>query len=184
MPAKRLVTRENILKAAFDLVRERGMDALSVRELALKLNCSTQPIYHSFAGMDSLKEEVIKEIYATYQRYVKAEAESGRYPEYKAMGMGYIRFAREEPKLYFYMFMRNREGKYGWEEKYFYEAAEVVMRNYGLERSAAEKLHLEIWLTVHGIASAIATGFLDLDENTVSDMLTDAYRGFMSVARK
>ena len=37
--------------------------------------------------------------------------------------------------------------------------------------------HLEMWVMVHGIAVMLATGYLDLDEDTVSRMLTDAYQG-------
>ena len=45
MPPRKRIFREDILKAAVDLVREQGTLALSVRNIAGKLNCSTQPIY-------------------------------------------------------------------------------------------------------------------------------------------
>ena len=37
--------------------------------------------------------------------------------------------------------------------------------------------HLEMWAYVHGIATMFATGFLDLDWELVSRMLTDSYQG-------
>ena len=47
----------------------------------------------------------------------------------------------------------------------------------GLDSDAARLFHLEMWAFVHGIAVMFATGFLDLDWELVSKMLTDAYRG-------
>ena len=44
MPAKKQVTREMILSAAFALLRERGVRAVNVKDVAKRLNCSTQPI--------------------------------------------------------------------------------------------------------------------------------------------
>jgi len=41
----------------------------------------------------------------------------------------------------------------------------------------AKLFHLEMWAFVHGIAAMMATGFLDLDRELVSRMLTDAYQG-------
>jgi hypothetical protein len=36
---------------------------------------------------------------------------------------------------------------------------------------------MEMWVYVHGIATMLATGFLDLDWDLVSKMITDAYQG-------
>ena len=48
MPAKKQVTKEMILTAALELLREGGIEAVNVKALAHRLNCSTQPIYLSF----------------------------------------------------------------------------------------------------------------------------------------
>ena len=34
-----------------------------------------------------------------------------------------------------------------------------------------------MWAYVHGIAAMFATGFLDLEEDLISNMLTDVYQG-------
>ena len=41
----------------------------------------------------------------------------------------------------------------------------------------AERMHLEMWTCVHGIATMLATSFLSLDWELISDMLTDVYQG-------
>jgi len=55
--------------------------------------------------------------------------------------------------------------------------AGMVQHNTGVTRERAELFHLEMWAYVHGIAVMIATGFLDLEQELISRMLTDAYQG-------
>ena len=43
-----------------------------------------------------------------YQNYLKEDMASGKYPPYKASGMAYIRFAKEEKELFRLLFMRDR----------------------------------------------------------------------------
>ena len=47
----------------------------------------------------------------------------------------------------------------------------------GVSIETASLIHLEMWTCVHGIATMFATGYLDLDWELVSDMLTDSYMG-------
>ena len=37
--------------------------------------------------------------------------------------------------------------------------------------------HLEMWVYVHGIATMFATGFLDLEWDLISKMMSDCYQG-------
>ena len=51
----------------------------------------------------------------------------------------------------------------------------MVIKQNIRKRRAAERFHLELWIFVHGIASMIATSYLDWEMETVSEVLTDAY---------
>ena len=53
----------------------------------------------------------------------------------------------------------------------------MVQSNTGLNGPTAKLFHLEMWAYVHGIATMIATGFLELDWDLTSRMLTDSYQG-------
>ena len=53
MPPRKRIFREDILKAAVQLVQEEGTAALSVRNIARTLRCSTQPIYSEFENMET-----------------------------------------------------------------------------------------------------------------------------------
>ncbi|MDE5721365.1 MAG: TetR/AcrR family transcriptional regulator [Clostridia bacterium] len=177
MPAKKQVTKEALIEAAFELVRSEGMEALNMRALAKKCNCSTQPIYLSFSGADELKAEVAKKITSAFDKFIGDEIAKGQYPEYKAIGMGYIRFAKEEKELFKYLLMRNRTKESDWETGSFDKSTFTIMKNYGLYKDEASKLHAEMWLFVHGIATMFATGYLDWDWESVSEMVTDVFKG-------
>ncbi|MBO5999486.1 MAG: helix-turn-helix transcriptional regulator, partial [Lachnospiraceae bacterium] len=56
MPKKPSVTEEAIIEGAFRLIRENGYEALTVRNLAAYLGCSTQPVMYRFPSMDTLKD--------------------------------------------------------------------------------------------------------------------------------
>ena len=178
MPPKIKVTKENILSAAVELVRECGAEALNARALAKKLGSSTQPIFSNYTSMEELKQEVIKSAEGIYKNYLNADMEKGEYPPYKASGMSYIRFAGEQQELFKLLFMRVRTDEQIPDSfDGINPIIEIIQRNTGLDRKAAELLHLEMWSCVHGIAVMTATGFLKLDTVTVSQMLTDIYSG-------
>ena len=178
MPPKVKVTREEIIDTAVGIVRKSGAQALNARAVASALNCSTQPVFSNFATMDDLRLAVAEKADMLCQEYMRREVESGKYPVYKASGMAYIRFAKEEKKLFKLLYMRDRTGEAIPEEFEFGSQMEdIVHRNTGLEGTDMKLFHLEMWAYVHGIAAMFATGFLDLDWELVSKMLTDSYRG-------
>ncbi len=177
MSAKRLITKTQIIQAAFNLAKRRGMSAVNARSVSRELKCSTRPIYLVFKGMAELKQAVAEEIEKTFQGYLESEAASGKYPEYKAYGMAYIRFAREEKQLFGYMFMRNRESYEKDDGSDFDKVLTALRNSTGLVKSMTERFHAECWVFVHGIATMLATSYLDLDDEAISDMVTDMYTG-------
>jgi len=51
--------KEEIVEAAFELVKERGFKELTAIKVAQKLNSSVQPIYFNLNSMNDLKREVV-----------------------------------------------------------------------------------------------------------------------------
>lgn len=177
MPAKKVISKQNIVEAALKIVRKEGMEGLNMRSVAKACNCSTQPIYLSFTGIGELKAAVAGRIVEIYHGYINGELSSGEYPPYKATGMGYIRFAKEQPQLFKYLFM-SRGGAStvdGYPD--FNDDIFQIMGQIGIPQDKAGELHAHMWVWVHGIAAMYATGYLNWDWNTVSGMLTDAFMG-------
>ncbi len=177
MPPKVKVTKEDIINAAVEIVRKSGAQAINARTVASALNCSTQPVFSNFDTMDRLQEAVTAAAYARYLGFLQSEAESGRYPRYKAFGMAYIRFAKEEKELFKLLFMRDRTGEDMSPSLDFEESVQMVMKTNGVPYETAKRMHLEIWACVHGIGVMIATSFLSFEWDAIGDMLTDIYHG-------
>lgn len=178
MPPRIRITREDIVDAAVRLVRLDGEQAINARSLAGVLNCSTQPIFSNFATMDELRAAVRDEADTRYQQYLAQEMSAGRYPPYKASGMGYIRFAREERELFKLLFMRDRSGETVAEDRESIRPLlDIIQRNLGVTEDEAFLFHMEMWVFVHGVATMLATAYLDWDDALISAILTDAYEG-------
>lgn len=178
MPPKVRITKEDIIRAALEITRQEGADAVNAREIAGRLCCSTQPVFSNFASMEELRGAVTASADALYQQYTRSEIEADKYPAYKAAGMAYIRFAREEKELFRLLFMRDRSGEPAQgETEELRSVYGLLQAGTGLDEDRARLFHLEMWAYVHGIAVMLATGYLELDTELISKMLTDAYQG-------
>lgn len=177
MPPKVRITKEDIVKTAVELVRVGGAGAINARAIAAALNCSTQPIFSNFATMEELIKSVIDKGYALYQGFIKNEVESGRYPQYKAYGMAYVRFAKEEKELFKLLFMRDRSKEDLSPSPDFDESVQIIMEANTVSKETATLIHLEMWSCAHGIGTMLATSFLPLELELVSDMMSDLYQG-------
>ncbi len=178
MPPRLKFTRELIIAAALDIVREKGIPGLTARALAAKLGCSVKPIFGLFKNMEEVQQTVMKAADALYQSYLKEDMEKGEYPPYKASGMAYIRFAKNEKELFKLLFMRDRSHeKIEENREEIRPLIDLIKQATGLSEEDAYLFHIEIWLYVHGIATMIATDYLNWDMEFVSGALMDCYIG-------
>jgi len=180
MPPKVKITKKDIVQTAIQLVREGGEQSVNARAIASVLHCSTQPIFSNFRSMEELDEATAQAAYEIYLQFLKNEIATEQYPPYKAMGMAYIRFAKEERELFKLLFMRDRTEEDTSPSPDFKEAVRMIMKSSGVTAEKATLMHLEIWACVHGIGTMLATSFLPLEWELISDMLTDVYQGVRS----
>ena len=180
MAPKVKITKEQIVQTALELIREHGASAINARSIAAALECSTQPVFSNFATMEDLRYAVTKTAYEIYLSFLAREAESDKYPKYKAFGMAYIRFAKEERELFKLLFMRDRTGEDTSTSPDFEESAKMIAAANGVSIEEARLIHLEMWSCVHGIAVMLATSFLPLEESLISDIISDVYHGVLA----
>lgn len=178
MPPKVKFSREEIIAAALDIVREGGMTALTARSLAARLGSSAKPVFGLFENMQEVQKEVMLAANAEYQEFLYAEMMRGIYKPYKATGMAYIDFARKEKELFKILFMHDRTKEIAdIRDESVASIIALISRNTGLSEEEARLFHLEMWIFVHGIATMIVTNYLDWEEKHISRALTDAYEG-------
>ena len=177
MPAKKQVTKAMILSAALNLLRKQGSDAVNIKQLANSLGCSTQPIYLSFSGMEELRQELVPLAVTEFEKYMKNGSGDGFVCLY---GMRYMSFAKEEPCLFRFLFMRPnafveiKQALLPMIER----SIEKLMNTYHIAHNEADMLHDQLWMHAHGIASMIATNFCDWNMEKVERMLADCQHAF------
>lgn len=179
MAPKIKVTKQEIISAALDIVREYGSNNLNARSVAAKLGCSTQPIFSNFQTMDELTSATLLAAYEVYGNFIRSELSSGKYPEYKAFGVAYVRFAKEECELFKLLFMCDRKAADILPTADFDASIKIIMNNSGLSKERATLLHLEMWTFVHGIGTMLSTSYLTFEHELISSMITDVYQGIL-----
>ncbi|WP_051507349.1 TetR/AcrR family transcriptional regulator [Saccharibacillus sacchari] len=182
MPPKPKLTKEAILSAALDLVREEGADAVNARNVAKKLNCSTQPIFSHFASMEELKAAVQAQAEQLYNTAMMEGLQGGE--GFLGMGLAYIRFARTEKRLFQLLFMsgafqQEKAAEIAGTTEGDEEIIRMIAQMAGLSRDQAQRLYSGIWFTTHGIASLLATNGSTMDDAEANRILRDVYKGIL-----
>ena len=184
MPPAIRFSKEQIVEAAVALVQEEGAAALNARAVARRLGCSTQPLFREFETMAQLKTAVIERAEEVYDRYIEASKQDAVAP-YKATGLAYIRFAREQGELFKLLFMRDRRGEVISKEMQDHNMDYIldrIMDVTGYTREQALTFHLIMWIYVHGLAAMVATHYQDFTDEELHRLLSGQFeavkRGF------
>lgn len=173
MPPQKRIFRQDILQAASSLVREQGPQALSVRNLAKKMGCSTQPIYSVFENMETLREELMAYV---REQYLRADASS-----YKQVALSFLHFAQREKNLFRLVYLRQRgAGETIFEDPNQSETIRKLGASLEISSQIAAEMHRRMQYYSYSMAVMIATGYLDFTEKEISQELTEYYRIILS----
>lgn len=160
--------RASILDAARTLFVERGIEAVSMREIAKKINYSATTLYHHFADKESLLQAVCDE---DFLKLANGMHQIMQIPDLieriKALGKGYAMFALQHPNHYRLMFMTPRAPcnvdltsiqQGNTEQDAYAQLAFVVKEAFeaGLFRpefTDSELLAQTLWAGMHGVCS-------------------------------
>lgn len=187
MPPKFKFTREEIVDACFDIAKTDGLKAVTARGVAAKLNSSSKVLFSTFKDMSDVKNAVIERAKAYYKTYVDAGL-SDPVP-FKGVGEGYIRFAKEEPKLFNMLFMQESKSPSNiisamhLDENYdrILKCAEDY---YGLTNEQAVELYRCMWTTTHGLAVMEATKICKFSEGEAEKIMHLTIMGLLDQIKK
>lgn len=177
MPPKAKFTREEIVEAAFRLVRTEGLEALTSRALGTCLGSSARPIFTVFQSMDEVQQAVMDAAKALYKEYVDIGL-TWEHP-FKGVGTQYILFSVQEPKLFQLLFMTEQpqipdfSGVLPLIEESYEEILQSIQKDYGMDKPLAERLYHHLWIYTHGIATLCATKMCRFTGEEISDMITE-----------
>ena len=165
MPKKPTTTKEAMIDGSFRLIREQGYEALTVRNLASFLGCSTQPIMYQFPDTEVLKDLTYRKADAFHSEYILAAG------DLLEIGIRYIRFAEEEPQLFRFLFQSSRfSGLSLGDLIRAPEAADVLAAVRMKEEMTAEEAAAffePLVAVVHGYASLIANNGMKYDPDAI-----------------
>lgn len=182
MPPKQRITKEAVLNAAFEILRESGIDAVNSRAVAARLSCSTQPIFSQFSSIDDLKQALFSKAKEKYNFYIQ-DALKKELP-FKESGKAYISFAKSEPNLFKLLFMTknfdNVSSPTEVDENHF-RILEVICKNTGVNKEKASRLYFDMWIVVHGIASMTVADTITFSDEMINGVLSDLYLGALKV---
>lgn len=180
MPPKTKITREMIVDAAFALARTGGVENINARSVSRRLNCSTQPVLYCFGSMDEVKRAAYAKADAFHTEYLMRACAS-RDNVLLSIGLRYIRFAREEPQLFRFLFQSGYAAEHSVLEMVEAEALLPVLSAMqgamGLTLPQTRHVFLTIALFAHGYASLLANNGMAYDEEVIAAHLERAYRG-------
>ena len=175
MSKKPATTKEAIIEGAFQLIRERGHAALTARNLASFLGCSTQPIMYQFPSMDELKDQIYRKADEAHSAYIMAAG------DLLEIGLRYIRFAAEEPQLFRFLFQSGRF--YGLSLDDLIQAPEnteilaAVSAEEAMSPEDAAVFFEPLFALVHGYASLIANNAMKYDPDAIQTVLITVAEG-------
>ncbi|NVO00151.1 MAG: TetR/AcrR family transcriptional regulator [Geobacteraceae bacterium] len=96
-PRNSQFSKEEIVAAAFQLVREQGWAGFSVQAVGKAINCSTMPIYSQFGNVRDLEDAVCLRAMELLKERMLEERTGDRWID---QGISYVRFAMEERFLF------------------------------------------------------------------------------------
>ncbi len=167
-------SKELIAAAAFALVRQEGLPALTARAVARRIGCSVAPVYTTFGSMNELRRNVLEATARTL------EATAARVYDGDPMlnlGVGLAVFARDEPKLSLAI---HQAGGFRFELRSRFRAlladrlrAEPATRR--LPPAAVDRLCDRMWVFTIGVAMSLTYGqAIDASTEGIRESLASA----------
>lgn len=179
MPPKAKFTREEIVSAALEVARSKGIDAVTAREVGNYLGTSSSPVFVAFKNMDELLNEVYNSAVKEYSDYI---ADSVNYtPAFKQFGFRLIEFASTQPNL-FKLIYKYRQGEKSYSKMIMSIPAadfcvQTVMEQAQVNYENAKLIFEEVLLAGLGICYMIADNKCTFTEQDLNKYLGIAYRG-------
>ena len=153
MPPKCKFTKEEIIEAALEMVKADGIEAVTARALGAKLGTSSKPVFGLFQNMDELLQQVIRAARDEYNKYIKIGL--AQESAFKGVGLQYILFAKNEPKLFQLLFMTQQNekmdaaGTLPMIDDNYRQILLSVQKMYGLDEYDSKRLYRHLWIYTH-----------------------------------
>jgi AcrR family transcriptional regulator len=151
--------------AAQEVIAERGIENLSLRDVARKLGVSHQAPYKHYPSRDHLLAEVMRRCFQRFAAHLDARPHSDDpVQDLESLGEQYLAFAQQHPLEYRLMFSTAWPASAEQPELVrdathaFDILRDVLRRLHGDSAAMRDRIELDalyIWSTVHGLAGVM-----------------------------
>lgn len=179
MPPKAKFTREEIICAAMQIVREQGLDALTSREIGRRLHSSACPVFTVFRSMEDVTAALYTAIRSLYREYIREGL--AQQLAFQGVGTAYIKFARNEPRFFRLLFMTEPENPtdighiLAVIDENYDDILRSVKEPYRLTKEEADRLYQHLWVYTHGIATLCATKVCTFTDEEIRDRMKEIF---------
>ncbi len=179
---RKVYTKDQILKAAYDVISKEGFSKFTARNIAKKMGISTQPIYLEFKNMQDLKNTLVESVMKDLQENVFPIRHTD--DAIIDLGINYINFARENRNLYVALYVDEYGGGQMMHKVSFEFFKEIVQKDpkyAALSDDYLKALHDGTWITVTGIASLMSSGIIQPSQEEIIELIQRAIEGILNV---
>jgi AcrR family transcriptional regulator len=157
-----LELKEACVQAARDVIAERGVEGLSMRDVSRRLEISHQAPYRHFPSRDHLLAEIMRRCFEDFANFLDQSAKAHPDDGLRGMGEAYMTYAASKPLEYRLMFGTPWPEPAAHPElvKHAVHAFDVLRQNllnkHGKRKGAKQQAELEalfIWSALHGLAT-------------------------------
>ena len=183
MAPKFKFTKEEVLTVTIDFIRENGIEALTARELAKKLESSTKVIFSLFSNMKNLEDEAKFVAENIFSEKVNLALKDDS--PFKRLGVEYILFSKNEPKLFQWLFMKKGIEVGSFKDflpmrDYEYRSViESIDEEYKISIENAKKLYEHLFIYSHGIATLTVTGIYNFTPTEIIEYMTEVAKSLI-----
>ena len=192
MPPKARVTKEMVVNAAIEVIRENGHENLNVRTIAERLGCSTQPVLYNFKTVDEIREAAYQAADEYHTAFIMSldsadgDASEGTGEDaLLALGLNYVLFGHKEKNLFRFLFQTNKFGGMDVEsllnDPNLSGVVGVIAEGLGCDETAAHEVFLTFFAIAHGLASLLANNAMDYNESQAENMLGTVFDGICAM---
>lgn len=187
MPPKQKFSPQDVIDAAFQIVRRDGWKDLSARSIARELNASTRPVYDYFHSMKHIEKAVVQKALATFVEFIGRNRTGDKWLD---QALGYVLFAAKEKHLFRCI---NDENHIEYQKEFAPQHWKALgdqlaqdARFQELPEETLNRIRVARWFLVHGISFLAANGWMDLPDmenpSQVRDFLGMSLKEFLAKA--
>ena len=183
MPPKPKFTKDEIVQAALEVVSQKGVEALTAKELGDALGSSARPIFTVFRSMKEVQDEVRAAAMRRFESY--AAQRPSDMPLFKQVGMQMVLFGMREPKLYQLLFMQEDRDAASFDDVFGAlgptagTCIRLIREEYGMSETDARLLFENVWIYTFGVGALCATRVCRFTEEQLGQMLSTEFQAMM-----